>query len=201
MIKQFVGLPIKTFVDLVKNNQKEGMVVVEIGVFDGSTTIGYADIVKQNKGKIYAIDWFKGNISAVGDHKYNESRQTRNIQQFKINLESYLDLIDLKVGQTKDMILQLPDSSVDICFIDADHRYDFVFSDIKLSIPKIKKGGIICGHDFESVDYVNQIKDMSLLNSDVSGNPQRHAGVIQAVYDHFGYEVQCLKDSIWFKQL
>ena len=37
------------------------MVVAEIGTYDGSTTKTYIDIIKQNQGHLYAVDWFKGN--------------------------------------------------------------------------------------------------------------------------------------------
>ena len=42
----------------------------------------------------------------------------------------------------------MPDKTLDFCYIDADHSYDGVIQDLELWIPKIKSGGIICGHDF-----------------------------------------------------
>jgi len=37
---------------------------------------------------------------------------------------------------------------VDLVFIDADHSYSSVWTDITTWLPKIRKGGIICGHDY-----------------------------------------------------
>ena len=42
----------------------------------------------------------------------------------------------------------MPEKTLDFCYIDADHSYDGVIQDLELWIPKIKSGGIICGHDF-----------------------------------------------------
>ena len=42
----------------------------------------------------------------------------------------------------------IPNQTLDFCYIDADHSYDGVIQDLELWIPKIKEGGIICGHDF-----------------------------------------------------
>jgi len=40
------------------------------------------------------------------------------------------------------------DGQLDFVFIDADHAYQAVKYDIQLWMPKIKKGGYICGHDY-----------------------------------------------------
>lgn len=38
--------------------------------------------------------------------------------------------------------------SLDFVYIDAQHTYQAVSRDIRLWYPKIKKGGLICGHDY-----------------------------------------------------
>ena len=202
MNKKFNIPPIASLISLIHKNEKNGITVAEIGVFDGSTTHAYADIVKKNNGKIYAIDWFKGNANVAGGvHGYNEANASVVLDQFKTNLSEYLDIIEIKNGKSQDMIPSIPDASLDICFIDADHGYDNVYSDIKLCIPKVKKGGILCGHDFEGVQFFNEIKDRDLLNSDTCGDPWRHAGVIQAVFDHFGNDIEQAENCVWIKQL
>jgi predicted O-methyltransferase YrrM len=40
------------------------------------------------------------------------------------------------------------DKSIDFCFIDANHEYEFIKRDIEAYLPKMKDGGIISGHDF-----------------------------------------------------
>ena len=40
------------------------------------------------------------------------------------------------------------DNSIDLIFIDADHAYESIREDIQSWLPKVKKGGIICGHDY-----------------------------------------------------
>ena len=39
-------------------------------------------------------------------------------------------------------------NSLDLVYIDADHGYQAVKDDIDAWLPKIRKGGILCGHDY-----------------------------------------------------
>lgn len=42
--------------------------------------------------------------------------------------------------------------SVDFVYIDGNHTFNYVFSDILLWLPKIKPGGVISGHDYVVAD-------------------------------------------------
>jgi len=39
-------------------------------------------------------------------------------------------------------------NNIDLVYIDADHSYESVKADISTWLPKVRKGGIICGHDY-----------------------------------------------------
>lgn len=69
---------------------------------------------------------------------------------------------------SEDAAKKVEDNSLDFVYIDADHSYDMVMLDILLWGRKIRKGGVISGHDY----YYN--KD----------NPGRRAKVTQAVDDY-----------------
>lgn len=45
----------------------------------------------------------------------------------------------------------IADNSLDLAYIDADHRYEFVVEDIKLWLPKVKRGCVLAGHDYRRV--------------------------------------------------
>lgn len=45
------------------------------------------------------------------------------------------------------VIGQLPDESVDLCYLDDDHQSHHVHEEITRLLPKIRPGGLICGHD------------------------------------------------------
>ena len=70
-----------------------------------------------------------------------------------------------------------PSLRFDFIYIDANHDYNSVRNDIKLSMPLLKEGGIIGGHDF--CDYMNP-------------------GVRKAVRERWpDNEIEVFKDTSW----
>ena len=47
----------------------------------------------------------------------------------------------------------------DMVFIDADHTYEAVKQDFNLWKPRIRPGGILCGHDYHTYDEVKKAID------------------------------------------
>jgi predicted O-methyltransferase YrrM len=56
--------------------------------------------------------------------------------------------ISLSQGYSWELADRFSDESVDFIWIDADHHYSSVIQDIRAWWPKLKKGGIIAGHDY-----------------------------------------------------
>ena len=48
--------------------------------------------------------------------------------------------------------------SLDFVLLDADHSYESVTEDLELWRAKVKNGGIICGDDFNRVDFPGVVK-------------------------------------------
>jgi Methyltransferase domain len=51
----------------------------------------------------------------------------------------------------------IPDN-LDFVWIDGNHRYEWVKSDMELYWPKLKEGGILCGHDYCNVPPTCEVK-------------------------------------------
>jgi hypothetical protein len=67
------------------------------------------------------------------------------------------------------------DQSLDFVYIDANHNYEFIKSDIAAWRPKVKPGGIIAGHDYS----------------------ERFKGVIRAINEIFGQPDKVFIDASW----
>ena len=133
--------------DLIQKN--ECKIIVEVGVKFGRTTFFLLNSLLDIK--IYSID---KDISMF----YNEEIKERYGER----------LIPIE-GLSWNVADQIPDSSIDLIFIDADHSYQAVKKDIIAYTPKLKQGGIISGHD---IDYpgVNEAVNELIENYDVGPN-------------------------------
>lgn len=69
---------------------------------------------------------------------------------------------------------EIPDG-IDLVFIDADHSYEHVKQDIKIWEKKVRKGGLLTGHDFSSA----------------------YPGVMQAVDEAYHGKYLIGQDAVW----
>lgn len=56
-------------------------------------------------------------------------------------------------GMSVDMIAKIPDDSLVMAYVDGDHSFFGCLNDLYAVWPKIKVGGILCGHDFLNTAY------------------------------------------------
>jgi hypothetical protein len=100
-------------------------------------------------------------------------------RSFLKNTESFKGIINHIKGRSIDAARLYPDRSIDFIFIDAGHEKEDVIEDATAWFPKIKKGGIMAGHDYYS-----------------------HPGVRQAVDEFFGSDVELSeKENTWLVYL
>ena len=97
------------------------------------------------------MDIFEGYVGS-GDKNGNnmqftnlEIEHSQLIEYFKENKNVHI------IKETSEkFISSLVDGGLDLIYIDGDHDYSGVKSDLMLSYDKIKNGGYICGHDYVS---------------------------------------------------
>ncbi len=53
-------------------------------------------------------------------------------------------------GESVEIADQFGPPQLDFVFIDADHTYEGVLSDLKAWFPKVRPGGLVCGHDIDN---------------------------------------------------
>ncbi len=71
-------------------------------------------------------------------------------------------------GSSRDLHSQIPNSSIDVLFIDGDHSFYGVTTDFKLYSPKVKSGGFLIFDDYEDAISSPEVK-LGVDSLDFSG--------------------------------
>ena len=192
---------VRTVYERLLEDRGAGLRVVEIGSAGGrgSTQIG-GELLKQNDGTLYCVDpWDYGMYFVF----------LANMRIF--DLETTVFPIR---SPSVEAAALFEDESLDAVFVDGSHIYPDVLADIDAYLPKIRKGGIMFGHDLHDVpsrfDRNELLSVASENKTDVNyRNPngevtrtEVHPGVILAVQDRFGDDVEVLPGSVvWAKRV
>ena len=174
-----------TLDNLVRQYARSRMTVFELGVYTGRASLVMLRHIKVMRGQLYAIDWFKGNlgVEAIINTTF-ERHDIQAIYQNNIREYGYEAHTNLIVATTESAAPIVADQSVDILFIDADHRYSQVRRDILNWYPKLKSGGLLAGHDFEKrLEECDWQRVLEKCEEDFTDGC--HYGVIRAVSEFF----------------
>ncbi len=71
---------------------------------------------------------------------------------------------------SEDAAKEVPDESLDFVYIDANHELIPVLKDIYAWVPKVKKGGIIAGHDYVSRRDWPQVQVVEAVHAYTAAN-------------------------------
>lgn len=186
---------------LVSQYSSPGMIVIELGTYTGKSSLAMLPGIKNVNGRLYCVDWFKGMVNTIDAvHKSYKENNILDVFLERIKNQGYEKNVVTIVGTTDHVSRIIGDQCADIIFIDADHRYSNVRRDIINWYPKLKKGGLICGHDFE--EHLKDCNYLRVLEKCDEGmdlyKGVYHYGVIRSVCEFFP---DVSKDSqIWYIQ-
>ena len=151
----------------------DGAVFVEVGCLAGRSTC-YLGSKIGDSGKaitLYAVDTCRGSVSDSTGQAIAPSLGGSLAGVLHRNLMGCeVDGIVVPIITSSIRAARLfQPSSVDFCFIDADHAYESLMADLHAWWPKVKPGGTLAGHDYrQSASWL--------------------AGVTPAVHAFFGVE-------------
>ncbi len=156
-------------------------VFVEIGTHQGSFAY---DILKvRNDSILYCIDPYcsyddyKDGINNVTGDNLFEYTKKKLIDEFG---ESRVKFIR---KYSNEAINDIPDN-IDFLYIDGNHQYKYVKSDIELYFPKVKKGGVIMGDDAVDIDESRRNDDGDVFISWNGADSYGFYGVLKAFREY-----------------
>lgn len=147
---------------------KENSYFVEVGTWKGCSAAFMAvEIINSGKNiKFDCVDTWEGSE----EHNIKTASEKEKLyEEFLSNIEPVKHIINPVRCSSVEASKQYLDNSLDFVFIDAGHDYKSVMEDLVHWYPKVKKGGIISGHDYfhewpEVVKAVNDFfKNKTLL--------------------------------------
>jgi predicted O-methyltransferase YrrM len=175
--------------------------VLEIGSWIGFSTLTWAQALDEfvpHKGSILCVDpwasyWSTDEIQAGGVAATMDfmARSGLSYDLFRHNLT--LAPPDIRIdhlrGRSADVLAYLADRAFDVIFVDGDHRYAAVASDLRQADRLLAEGGLLCGDDLEhqAPPAACQALDPAIhyMQDSVTGI-RYHPGVTRAVAEILG---------------
>jgi len=113
----------------------------EVGVYRGDYSQILLDTIPDLK--LYLVDpWF---TLTAGEYSH-QGKQRRNFMFARQRLVNRN--VEYIVKSSQDALVDIPDDSLDFVYIDADHTFDHAMLDLIGWSKKVRKGGIVSGHDY-----------------------------------------------------
>lgn len=180
--------------ELIRRVARAGSRMVEVGSWlgNGSTQVFLKELGSISGAELLCVDTWQGSVNVqrhldivaeydvYGTFLENAAQAATSVKLTPLRLDSAV------AAETFD------DGSLDFVFIDADHCYEAVKADIAAWRPKVRPGGILCGHDCE-IRVTNQNRSTLSANAagdtiEMNGDPFRHVhpGSALAVNEAFG---------------
>lgn len=125
------------------------MVVAEVGTAEG---IFSQEMYDWDLNKLYLIDIWERVPFITGCASFSKEWHEGNYERVKGLFGDKPNVVMLK-GFSYKMAEQIPDKSLGMAYIDADHTYEGVKADIEAFWPKLVDGGIMAFHDFGNMVY------------------------------------------------
>ncbi len=127
------------------NTLPKGSVGAELGVFRGGYSAEVLRIVEPQK--LHLIDEWPDKRMQMGGQPYWGTDNYRYVlERFAAQIAE--GIVEVHRAESTVAAKSFPDEYLDWIYIDAGHRYEEVSSDLAAWRPKVKRWGLVMGHDY-----------------------------------------------------
>ncbi|HEX4997338.1 MAG TPA: class I SAM-dependent methyltransferase [Terriglobia bacterium] len=183
--------------------------VLEVGSYAGASAITWALAIRERHdrpGLVICVDPWRNYLSeediagsATPDVLRDmaaalEDGKVFALFEHNVRAAHLSDIISPLKGRFSEVASSVSPESCDIVYVDANHGYSAVLSDLHLAAGLTRPGGVLCGDDLEAQwpdldrDYCES-RVMRDLVVDPKSGEFVHPGVSKAVWDFFGAKV------------
>lgn len=139
--------------DTFAREARDGDTIAEIGTFLGRSLCYLCHRLKQeNKQvKVISVDLFPEQVMVqVPSMTLNCPWPDGSLSIVKANVMQggFQEMVSFIRQDSAEAAIHVEDESLFACYIDGLHTYDGVLRDVRAWKPKVRKGGILAGHDY-----------------------------------------------------
>jgi hypothetical protein len=135
------------FLKEVKKHLPDNPTAVEIGCYRGDFTERILKII--NPYMLYGIDSFQKAGTTYSNELSNLTTSYSNYEDFEFAEQRFIGTqVFIQKAFSYDAVKDYINNKTDFIYIDACHLYECVKQDLNDWLPKLKKNGLMCGHDY-----------------------------------------------------
>jgi predicted O-methyltransferase YrrM len=82
-------------------------------------------------------------------YRYTLEVMSEAMKVAHLNTAKFIDRATMLIGFSHKMVGFVADNSLDFVYIDANHMKSQVVRDIQCWYPKVRRGGLVSGHDYD----------------------------------------------------
>lgn len=174
----------KSLTELIETHIPNPKLGAEVGVFEGHTTAYLLN--KFHSLNMIAIDpWAsRGQHATRKSFRFGVTRMELAKARFFENLAPFAPRFVTTEMEGVDGAKTIRDGELDFCFIDDDHRSWTVRANMEAYWPKVRSGGLFCGHDYGRPDDKRKYQDVK--------------PTVDAYAKELGVEVGVMPGMVWW---
>lgn len=152
---------------------RDNLIGAEIGVWLGVHALFY--LKELDIKRVFLIDPYAGYKGYDPVKEFGMENLETAEQSAHARLRNYKQEIKWIKKKSAEATGLIDDDSLDFVYIDGNHSFDSVMEDISLYYPKLKKGGLLSGHDYD-LENVKRAVDASIKSHDLILHIENGAG-------------------------
>ena len=129
----------------------------EIGVYTGENSLNMLKII-QPKELVLIDPWIHDSDSLKANNTTESGNQQEDYgERYEFTKQRMKDKSNVRIirGKSQEELEEFSENYFDFIYIDGDHSFEGVLSDLEVSFKKVKKLGIIAGDDYRTGENAN----------------------------------------------
>jgi len=151
------------------------LIGIEIGVYEGTNAKYF--LRELDIKQVFLLDSYMEYVAYAPKRLGSKANLERAEKLAHAVLKKYSHKIKWIRRKSDEIVGEFADNSLDFVYVDGNHAYDFVRRDMEFYYPKIKKGGLLAGHDYDiksvkkAVDEFAKIRGLKLNIKNTNEGP------------------------------